>query len=241
MGKGRQGQAQRFVEEQLLGGVGNVIFTADHMGDFHGGVIHHHNKVVEGVADLIRRSTTGDHHVSAKVRPPPAHGPTHQIIPANFGSVINAEADHRFTAFGLKRLLLLGRQSSVAVVVARRLIGRFLRIAHGREFRFAGVAAVGQSPIEQGLYGITVLPHPFALDDGFLVPIDPEPLQAFENVLGVLGLGPLLVGVFNAQHERSLLVLGVEPIENSGSRRSNMERARRAGGQSNAHHRGSWW
>ena len=129
----------------------------------------------------------------------------------------------------------------MAVVVARRLIGRFLRIAHGREFRFAGVAAVGQSPIEQGLYGITVLTHPFALDDGFLVPIDPEPLQAFENVLGVLGLGPLLVGVFNAQHERALLVLGVEPIENSGSRRSNMERARRAGGQSNAHHRGSWW
>ena len=241
MGKGRQGQAQRFVEEQLLGGVGNVIFTADHMGDLHRGVIHHHNKVVEGVADLISRSTTCNHHVSAKVRASPAHGPTHQIIPANFGSVINAKADHRFTAFCLKSLLLLGRQSPVAVVVARRLIGRFLRIAHGREFRFAGVAAVGQSPIEQGLYRFTMLRHPFALDDGFLVPVDPEPLQAFENVLGVLGLGPLLVGVFNAQHERSLLVLGIEPIENSGSRRSNMKRARRAGGQSNAHHRGFWW
>ena len=60
----------------------------------------------------------------------------------------------------LKRLLLLGRQSSVAVVVARCLIGRFLRIAHGREFRFAGIAAVGQSPIEQGLDRFTMLTPP---------------------------------------------------------------------------------
>ena len=98
------GKAQRFVEEQLLRGVGNVIFTADHMGDGHRGVINHHNKVVEGVADLIGGSATGNHHVSAKVgslaKAHRRHAPDHS---SEFRRcVIDAKTDHRFTAFCLE-------------------------------------------------------------------------------------------------------------------------------------------
>ena len=73
MGEGWCWKTEGFVEQKLLGGVGNVVFTTNHMGDRHGGVVHHNHEVVQGVTDLIRRGASGDHHVATKIATTPTH------------------------------------------------------------------------------------------------------------------------------------------------------------------------
>ena len=68
------------------------------------------------------------------------------------------------------------------------------------------------------------------------VPTQIEPLQALENRIE-RGLRIALdVGVVNAQDHRPVVVPGVEPVENEGSRAANMQIARRRGGETNSQH-----
>ena len=171
------------------------------MGDGHGGVIHHHHKVVERITDLISRCPSGYHHVAPEVSAAPTHRSANQIFPENLSVVIDPEADHRLPSFGLKRRLLFGREVAMSVVVTRGLIGGFLGLPHRLQLLFAGVTAIGEAFVEQGLNRCSVLIHPFALDDGILIPVDPEPLETFKDVAGELRFGTLLIGVFNPQQK----------------------------------------
>ena len=64
VGKHRRLGAKGLIKQQLFGGVGDVVFAADHMADRHGGIVYHHHQVVEGVADLVGGGPAGDHHVA---------------------------------------------------------------------------------------------------------------------------------------------------------------------------------
>ena len=148
MGKYRRLGGEGLVEQQLLGGVGDVVFAADHVADGHGDVVHHHHQVVERVADLIGRGPAGDHHVTAQVAALPGHLPAHQVAPGDAGGVGDAEADRGLAPLGDVGLLLLGAQVAVAIVVAGGLLVGGLLLPHGGEFRFAGEAAVGVATIQ---------------------------------------------------------------------------------------------
>ena len=206
------------------------------MGDVHGGVIHHHNKVVKGISDLIERRPAGHHHVATKVGSAPAHGAAHEVCPANFGIIVNTKADHRFAAFRLEGCFLIRLEVAVAIVVARSLLRRLLVLPHSLQFAFAGVAAIRQASVEQGLDGIAVLGDALALNHRLFIPVDSKPLQAFKDVLGVFRLRSFFVGVFDAKQKTAVLVAGKQPIENGGSRGADMKRSRGAGGQTNARH-----
>ena len=143
VGEHRGGLAEGLVEQQLLGGVGDVVFAPDHVGDRHGGVIHHHHQVVERVADAVGGGPPGDHHVAAQVGAGPSHLPTHQVGPGDRGVVVDAEAHRGLAALGGLGPLLLGAELAVAVVVAGRQVAGGLLLPHRRELVFAGVAAVG--------------------------------------------------------------------------------------------------
>ena len=123
---------------------------------------------------------------------------------------------------------------AVAVVVARGLIRCFLPIPHRLQLLFAGVAAIGETLLQQGMDGGAMLIDAFALDHGFFIPIQPQPLQTIKDVLGVFEFRSLPIGVFDAEDETAALTAGEQPIEYCGSSRADMERARRAGGQTNA-------
>jgi hypothetical protein len=66
-----------------------------------------------------------------------------------------------------------------------------------------------------------------ALEDGGLVPIEAEPLQAIENDLGVFVGGTGFVGVFDPQQELAAFFAGEEPIEEGRARAPDVEVARR--------------
>jgi hypothetical protein len=61
-------------------------------------------------------------------------------------------------------------------------------------------------------------------------------LEALKNVLGEFRFGSFLIGVFDAEQKVSVLAFGIKPIENSSSCCADVQRARWAGGQTNAHH-----
>ena len=237
MGKHRCCGAEGLVEQQLLGGVGDVVFAADHMADGHGGVVHHHHQVVEGVADLIGGSAAGDHHVAAQVGPGPAHLTAHQVGPGDHGVIVDAEADRGFAALGDVGLLLLRAEVAVAVVVAGGAVLGGLPLAHLGELGFAGVAAVGPAGVEQLLGGGAVLGDALALDHRLGIPVQAQPLQAFEDVGGVLRLAALLVGVLDAQEELTALAACEEPVEHRRAGRADVQGAGGAGGETHTHRR----
>ena len=237
VGEHRCSGAERFVEQQLFGGVGDVVFAADHMADGHGGIVHHHHQVVEGIADLIGRSPAGDHHVAAQVGAGPTHLTAHQVAPGDHGVVVDAEADRGLAAFGDVGLLLLGSEVAVAVVVAGGAVLGGLPLAHLGELGFAGVAAVGPTGIEQLLDGSPVLGDAFALDHGIRIPVQAQPLQAFKDVGGVLRLAALLVGVLDAQQELTALAPGEQPVEHRCAGCADVQGAGGAGGETHTHRR----
>ena len=201
MGELGQGLAKGFVKQQLLGGVGDVIFAADDVADGHVGVVDHHHEVVEGVADAVGGGPPGDHHVAAQVGSAPFHRAPHQVVPADDALVVDAETDHRLAALGAESLLLLRGEGAVAIVIAGGAVFGLLALPHLGELRFGGVAAIGVARLEQaGDRGVVEI-HPGALDDRFAVPVEAEPVEPFEDVGGVFGLGALAVGVFDAQQE----------------------------------------
>ena len=234
VGKERGGVAKGLVEQQLLGGVGDVVLAADHVADRHGRIVDHHHQVVEGIADLVGRGAAGDHHVAAQVAAAPAHVAAHQVAPADRAAVVDAEADHRFAALGDEGLLLLRGEIAVPVVVAGGLLAGGLLLAHGGELGLAGVAAVGVARIEQLLDGGAVQLHPLALDHGVAVPVQAQPLQALEDVGGVFRFAALFVGVFDAQQEGTAAVAGKQPVEHRRAGRADVQGASWTGGQAHA-------
>ena len=121
----------------------------------------------------------------------------------------------------------------MAVVVAGGLLAGCLLLPHGGEFRLAGVAAVGVAGGKQLLDGGPVLADASALNHGFAIPLQPQPLQPFEDVGGVFGLAALFVGVFNAQQKLTAQAAGVKPVENRSAGRTYVQRAGWARGQAN--------
>ena len=123
----------------------------------------------------------------------------------------------------------------MAVVVAGGLLAGCLLLPHGGEFRLAGVAAVGVAGCKQLLDGGPVLADASALNHGFAVPLQPQPLQPFEDVGGVFGLAALFIGVFNAQQKLTAQAAGVKPVKNCCASGAYVQRARWARGEANPH------
>jgi hypothetical protein len=185
-------------------------------------------------------AASGNHHVAAEVPAGPAHLAPHQIGPGDDRLVVHAEANRGFPAFGDVGLLLFGAEIAMAVVVAGGAVLGGLALPHLGEFRFAGVAAVGLAGIQQLLNGGAVLSDALALDDGLAVPVDAEPLQAFQDVGGVFGLAALLVGVLDPQQELPAVMPREEPVEDGGPRRADVKRAGGAGGETHTDRRSSF-
>jgi hypothetical protein len=66
------------------------------------------------------------------------------------------------------------------------------------------------------------------------IPIEPQPLERAEDDVDQFRPRPLGVGVFDTQNELAALLAGKEPVEEGGSRPTNMEIARRGRGEADS-------
>ena len=113
------------------------------------------------------------------------------------------------------------------------LVGSLLRSPHRVQLVFTGVAAVGQSTIQQGLNGIAVL-APLALNDRVSIPVDPSQRRP-SRMFWVYSALDRSLSVSSIRSRKRRLVSGVKPVEQSCSPLYRYEAYPWAWGQTNAH------
>ena len=162
----------------------------------------------------------------------------HLVVDDGFALLARAQTDHGLDAGGRLRRIAV----APAAVVAHRLALETGLLAHLLQLFHAGVTAIGAAGGEQLLGDLAMALGALKLADRLAVPIEPEPFEPVENRVHRCLRRALAVGVLDAQQERAAEALGVEPVEQSRARASDMQEAGRRGreaGDDGGHLRGS--
>ena len=202
-----------------------MVVAANHVGDAHVHVVHHHAEVVGG-----RAVGAGDDEVVER-GVGNADFAFHQIVPA--GNAVNRhfEADDGFYAGGDWGQYFAGFRPPAAVISGRAFALGFF--AHCFQFFFAAIAVVGVACIQQLLDEGLVTREVFGLvhDVVAVVGVQADPVHALQDdVHGFLG-GAFQIGVFDAQQEFAAVVLGKRPGIQRGAHAADVQVARGAGGE----------
>ena len=134
----RDRRAHRLEQEDVLGGVGEVVLAADHVADRHGGVVDGHREVVQG-----RAVRPKDDEVAAQSRSIDLNVPPNDVVEGDRPIRRNAEAHHRPAPLGLEGASLRRREMSAAAAVSDRLACGLLAPSLGLELARCAVAVVG--------------------------------------------------------------------------------------------------
>ena len=179
-----------------------MVVAADHVGDPHVDVVHHHAEVVGGGAvraldDEVVKFAVLELDMALD-RVVEGHRAGHRVL----------EADD----VGLVGGVLLVAVAAVAVV-AGLLPALHLVLAQLFKALLGAPALVGLALVEELPYHLAVAVEALGLVVGALVPVELEPLHGLDDrVDGRLGRA-LAVRVLDAQHELAAAVAGVEPRE----------------------------
>ena len=206
-----QGVAERLVDQDLLGGVGDMVVPAQHVRDLHEGVVDHDREVVGGDAVGLH----DDEVVELVVLE--GDGAMDQVVEDGLAGAGHLEANDRLAA--LVDVLLDDVRKQVAAASG---VGEGLALGRGGlaqlvELLLAAEAVVGVPGVEQllgsRLVGVEALHLEVgavgAADSGTFIPVQAEPAHAVENRLdGLLGRAGD-VGIFDAQHEGSAQMTGI--------------------------------
>ena len=218
MGVARGLGSQRGKDEQLLWRVGEVVVAADDVGDAH-------LEVVDRDREVVQRSpiATRDHEVvqgGVRERDRSAD----EVVDHRLALVGDPKADRR-----------VGSVAGLAAVSGTVV----LRLPRANLLAAGGVA-VGGARVEQALERGTVGLATLVLGDRAFIPVELEPPERVEDLLDVLGRGPLAVGVLDPQGQRTACSAGGKPViecgagaadvKGAGGRRGEAE-ARRSGHQ----------
>ena len=238
----RDRRPERLEEEDVLGGIGEMILAADDMRDRHGGVVHGHREVVER-----RPVRAHDDQVAAEDARVDLHAPANHVIEDNPAIRWDAEANHGLAPLGLECDALPGGQMGAAAVVAWGLAGGLLALALGIQLMGRAVAVVGLVLRQESIYRLPVSRQALHLaiwavgaalrliaHSRSFVPRHPQPVQAVDDVtLERLG-GAGLVRILQAQDEGAAGVPCEEEVEERGPGRAQVERPGRARRDANA-------
>ena len=232
MGEDRLRMAERPEQQDVLGGVGQVVLAADDVADLHRGVIDDDREVVERGA--IRPD---DDEVATQRRRVDLDVPPDQVVERH-DAFADPEPQREAPPLRLAGRSLVGRQPGAPADVVGRLPGRFLRLAVRVELLGRAVARVGQVTLSKlrrrGRIRVEPLhlavrrvgpAGPFAGDLRTLVPGDPEPMQVVEDVLLVGDRRPGDVGVLETQDERAAGPPGEQEVEQRRPPRADVQRA----------------
>ncbi len=218
---------QRGVQRQLAGRGGQQVLPAQHVGDPHQRVVDRVDQRVQRLTagpgqHEVRHGTGGEDHLAAD-----------QVVPGQV-RVWHPQPQHRGPSLGQEgRLLRLGGLPVGTVVTLLGVLaggdpagGHLL----GRGERLVGVPGLDQPgqhvPVDLAAFGLPVRAVR-AADLGPLVPVQPQPTQAVQQVpVGLLGV-PRGVGVLDPEDELPTVVPGVRPVE---QRRAHDADVHQAGG-----------
>ena len=204
--------AQRLVDPHVLGRIGVVVRAAHDMRDAGVVVVDHDGEVVDRRAVGAR-----DHEV---------------VLQDVLERALAADdvVDDRRALVGHPQAhgalaLVLAAEAAVAVGLLEGL-----DLARGRPS--CGTPARSRAAAGRPRRGASAF---VGLVDRALVPVDPEPLEAVEDQLDVLGRRALAVGVLDAQDELAARAPGQEPVVQCRPRVADVQRAGRRWRKAHAH------
>src|SRR5690606_31957134 len=147
-----------------------------------------------------------------------------------------AEAQHVGLAGRHATLHLVRREAVAPSVVPEGLLPRLGLGAALGELLLRAEAAIGGAYLQNAVRVPLVTLQLRTLEHHFLVPVQPQPAEPFEDGAGALFRAALAVGVLHAKQELAVVVAGIQPVEERRSRSTHMQVA--CGGWGEAHARG---
>ena len=157
MGEQRLRVAERPEQQDVLGRVREVVLAADDVADLHRRVVDDDREVVER-----RAVAADDHEVAAEVGDVDLDVAADDVVEGD-DALADPEAERAPAALGLARGPLLGGEVRAAADVARRLLGRLLRLPVGVELLGRAVARIGHVGGEEAVGGLGVERQPLHL------------------------------------------------------------------------------
>ena len=216
--EGGNRKAESLIDENLAGGIGHVVVTADDVGDAHVVVIYNHGHVVCGGA--VRAA---DDHV---VKFP------HIDTDAAFDHVIEDNLAFQGTLEAYAAALAGAEIEIAAMAVIAGLEAAGLgALAHGVDLFLCASAPVGVAGLKKLVHVLVVEVHAFGLVGQLAVPGEAEPFHGGQNGIRVFLFGAQKVSILDAETELPLEMAGEEPGENGGAGAADMQVPRRAGGE----------
>ena len=215
----RHAPAERVVDLGLARGVGEVIVTADDVGNAHIVVIDYDCEHVS------RRAVRTQQYEIIEVFVLPFDPPLHLVLDHGRACQRCFEPDHRLDpGRGLGRIAIA---PPAVIELGTPFAARLL--AHLRELLRRGVAAVGAPRFQQRLGHLAVALGARELVDCLVVPIQAEPGKPIEDGLDRSLRGAFAVGVLDPQQHLPAAPAGIEPVEQGGARAADMQEARGRG------------
>ncbi len=227
MRKARQVPPHRAVDHGLTEGVGQVVITANNVGDVHIMVIHHHGVLVGGRAI----GAEDDHIIEFGIGD--ADFALHQIFNNRLALTRGFDADSIGRASGRFRWVTVTPHP----VVTGRLAVCHCVFTHLFELFRRAVALVGQTFLQQFQRDFRMARLPGGLENGRFICRNAHPGQSVENNIDSLLGGPLTVGILNAQEELAAVMTGKKKVEQGRAGVADMQQAGRTRGKACADRR----
>ena len=226
MGELRDGVVERFIAEDLLGGVRQMVVAPDDMRDPH-------RDVVDDDAEVVGRRAVGPHE-----------DPVVELTVLERDRPVDEVVDHGRALGRNAQAQCAGGQPAVAA--ASRVPERLLPLLRLRSLAIEqlrrAVAVVGASSRDQtpGVLAIDREPLGLAIARRrrALVPIETEPAERVDDRDDVLVGRPRAVRVLDSKDEGAPVMAREEPVEERGAGAADVKMARRARREPDADRRG---
>ena len=206
---------ERFIKQHMLRRRRDPLLRANHVRDAHQVVVHH-------VGQVIRREAIGlQQHLVIHIVMRKRNVAPKLVAKCSLTLNRNLKPHHCGPALRFKRRNLRGIQLPVCAVVARRQLGRDLRLPHRLQLFGRLKAAIRMPGVQQLLHILAVDLRPLRLavrpvwSAGIrpFVPANPEPAQRIEDHLLRGGYKPRAIRVLNAQHKLPAALPGINKIK----------------------------
>ena len=205
-----------FEDEQVLEGVGEVILAADDVADAEIGIVDARGEVIGRHSVRAQQGEVFDLVGELGLITIDAIG---EVQGAAFAAGDAIAEGERLARSGAAVAFFPGQFAHTGIAEPGALRGGLLRrrrvrggeVAIGKAF---GEDGMGRGAVQGKAFGLLVL----------FVPGQTQPAQSLEDGLDA-GLGVALdIGVVQAQHHGSVVVAGIEPIENKRARAADVEK-----------------
>ena len=225
MAERRDGVSERLIQKYLLGRVGQVVVSTDHVGDALFRIIGGDSQIVSGA------SVAPQNHEIVDGRILKSHLLVNRVLPDRL-SLRNQKPDGvRLSA--LRSLLCLTSRQGLGPAPRKTAIGliRFRHFPCLRQFLRRGEVTVRTARLQQRM---CVGPMPIdsiALEYRTLIPVETQPAKSSQDGLGMLRLRAVAVRVLDTEDEHASVVASEQPIEERGAGTAHVKISRGRGSE----------